>query len=151
MIKHAYIFTVNGNLPVVNTCLQMLDCETNDFYILCDAKWKSEISKDFFQLKNSSIIYLGKKLINWGGYSQVSAVVDLLKEVINSGVKYSYVHFLQGADLPIKSNDEIVSFFEDNYGKEFIDVDVSEAGLKWAEKCCQYKYFFCNNRFYQKN
>lgn len=150
-IKHAYVFTINGNLPIVNACLQMLDYDTNDFYLLCDSKCTIDLEKQLTKLKNGRIVYIGRKLINWGGHSQVSAVMTLLKEVVKSGVMYSYIHFIQGSDLPIKSNDKIVQFFEENRGKEFVDVDNSENGINWAERCCKYKYLFCHNRFYRSN
>ena len=152
-IKHAYIFTLNGNLPVVNTCLQMLDYETNDFYFLCDKKWNGhiEIKSNLIALKRARIRFIDSQIINWGGYSQVSAILLLLKAVLDSGINYSYIHFLQGSDLPIRHNKDIIDFFEKNKGKEFIDVDMRESGLLWAENCCKYRYLFSHNRFYRKN
>lgn len=71
MIKHAYIFTINGNLPVVNACLQMLDYETNDFYFLCDKKWDghTSIKSNLINLTRGHIQYIDSQIINWGGYS----------------------------------------------------------------------------------
>ena len=152
-VKHAYILTINGNLPVVNTCLQMLDYETNDFYFLCDKKWNGHIhiNSNLRTLKRAHIRYLESKVINWGGYSQVSAILTLLKAVLDSGINYSYIHFLQGSDLPIKHNNDIIDFFERNKGKEFINIDMTKSGLLWADSCCKYRYYFSHNRFYRNN
>lgn len=152
-IKHAYIITINGNLPVVNTCLQMLDFASNDFYILCDKKWGGHktILSNLTTLKRASVRYVDSKIINWGGYSQVSAVLQLLMAVVDSGIDYKYIHFLQGSDLPIKNNYQIIDFFEKNKGMEFINIDKSQTGHSWAEYCCKYQYFFSHNRFYRKS
>ena len=137
-IKHAYIITINGNLLVVNTCLEMLDYETNDFYLLCDKKWSknANIKQDIITLKRAHLRFIDSQIINWGGYSQISAILYLLKAVVDSGIDYSYIHFLQGSDLPIKHNSQIIDFFEKNKGREFINIDNSQAGNSWAEYCC---------------
>lgn len=47
-----------------------------------------------------------------GGISQVKAELALFDAVANSGIKYDYIHLLSGADLPIKTQDEIHNFFD---------------------------------------
>lgn len=153
MSKHAYIFTINGNLKVVNTCLELLDYSTNDFYILCDSKWGdiNHVKSQLYNPCNATLRYISSYTINWGAYSQVSAIISLLKIVIASGIEYTYIHFLQGSDLPIKSNDAIISFFEKNSGKEFVNVETAESDIQWANKCCQWRYFLSHNRYYRNS
>lgn len=54
-----------------------------------------------------------------GGYSLIHAELLLLKKAVSVG-RYQHYHLLSGADLPLKSQDDIVAFFEENEGKEFI-------------------------------
>lgn len=86
-MKHAYLFTANGNLKVLASCLRMLDYPSNDFYIIFDRKssrnidlLKSILSK----IEKADVKYLGLKTVNWG--AQVDAVMDLIDSAIKSGV-----------------------------------------------------------------
>ena len=54
-----------------------------------------------------------------GGYSQIRAELILIKKAI-SIEKYQHLHLLSGSDLPIKTQDEIISFFEKWEGTEFV-------------------------------
>lgn len=150
-MKHAYLFTANGNLKVLASCLRMLDYPSNDIYIIFDRKssrnidlLKSLLSK----IEKADVKYLGLKTVNWG-YSQVDAVMDLIDSAIESGVDYQYLHFLQNSDLPIKSNCDILQFFDEHNGEEFVNVERKSSA--WAEKCCQYRYLLSHNRFYRKS
>lgn len=150
--KHAYILTVNSNFQVLNTCLRLLDYESNDFYFVFDKKSfpSVEMAKTKIDVPRfATIKYLNVIEINWGGYSQVAAVLSLIQAVLDSGTDYSFIHFLQNSDLPIKSNVEILRYFEKHSGKEFVNVE--RKSMQWAERSCQYRYFFSHNRFYRKS
>ena len=54
-----------------------------------------------------------------GGASQINAELLLLKKAVSVG-PYQHYHLLSGADLPIKTQDQIVRFFEANKDKEFV-------------------------------
>lgn len=45
-----------------------------------------------------------------GGYSQIDAVLYLIAAATNNSISYEYFHFLQGSDLPIKSQNQIHDF-----------------------------------------
>lgn len=47
----------------------------------------------------------------------------LLKLALTSGEQYQYLHLLTGASFPIKSNQFIFDFFNENDGKQFIGFD----------------------------
>ena len=84
-----------------------------------------------------------------GGYSQVTAVLRLLELAIEKDCQYRYLHFMQGSDLPIKTQDQIHSFFRKNDGKEFVMVEKNRTQM--AVNKTQYRHFFCHNRFFRKN
>lgn len=54
-----------------------------------------------------------------GGISLVNVELLLLKKAISVG-RYQHYHLLSGSDLPIKTQDQIISFFNENMNKEFI-------------------------------
>ena len=54
-----------------------------------------------------------------GGYNAIQCEIELLRLALNTG-NYKRFIFLQGADYPIKSDAEIVEFFNRNSATEFI-------------------------------
>jgi hypothetical protein len=75
--------------------------------------------------------------------------MSLLKEVNHSGIEYSYIHYFQGADIPIKTQDAIHRFFEANDGLEFVMVEKNRGSM--AVNKTHYLHLFCHNRFFRKN
>lgn len=65
----------------------------------------------------------------------------LIEKVINSGVEYDYIHFFQGADIPL-------NYFKENSGTEFVSIEFERKRM--AERKAQYIHLFCHNRFFRK-
>lgn len=152
MNRHAYLIVANSNWNVVSSCLRLIDDERNDVYLLVDRKThltEHQIDALKEHCHKSNVSINNSIIINWGGYSQIRAVLYLLKEAVGSGVVYDYFHFLQGSDLPIKTQNQIHSFFENHSGMEFISVE-KERSMMAYDKCLYY-HFFCHNRFFRKN
>ncbi len=89
------------------------------------------------------------QLVNWASYTIISATLRLLRLAIESGENYAYIHLFQGADLPIRSQDEIHDFFKQNDGMEFVEIDRSRDTM--ARRKALYRHYFCHNRFFRKN
>ena len=121
---HAYMIIAHNQFDLLEKLVKSLDDNRNDIYIHIDAKVKNF---DFDRIKNavkfSSVYFTDRIRITWGDFSQVKCEMILLKTAVenqNNGKQYEYFHLISGVDLPIKSNDYIHSFFENNKGKEFI-------------------------------
>ena len=98
----------------------MLDDPRNDIFIHMDSKNQSYNEDEITRyVGNSNVYHTQRTSVTWGGYSQINSELLLIKKAVNTG-KYQHYHLLSGADLPIKTQDEIVRFFEENEGKEFI-------------------------------
>ena len=72
---------------------------------------------------NPQVQVLEKRVpVHWGGYSSVEATVNLFRAAISWGGGQSFDRFviLQGLEYPIKTNQEIHAFFEENTEREFI-------------------------------
>lgn len=119
MKKHAYLIIAHDNFYVLEKSLQLIDDERNDIYIHVDKKSKDFDFSYFNNIcKKSKVKFIKRIKVYWGGYSQVQCELNLLKESIKN--KYEYYHLLSGCDLPIKDQDYIHNYFNDNRGTEFI-------------------------------
>lgn len=79
-----------------------------------------------------------------GGYSQIAAELRLIKFAIDTGIEYSFLHYLQNSDLPIKRHEEIIRFFEESREKEFVNIVFGWNERLWRAKYCN---LFCQNRW----
>ena len=147
MSKHAYLIVANTNFKIIEICLKMIDDSRNDIYIIFDAKSRvsSEVREKLKAIPKYSKLQFEKDIkINWAGYSQIQAVINLIKAANRSEEKYEYVHLFQGSDIPIKSQDEIHSFFEKNKGYQFVQVEKNRKEM--AQQKSWYRHYFCHNR-----
>ena len=98
----------------------MLDHPQNDIFIHMDAKNKLYNPSDTLKLVKFSNIYHTRRIkVAWGGYSQIEAELILLEASTENG-SYEHYHLLSGADLPIKKQEDIIAFFEEHHGLEFV-------------------------------
>lgn len=137
---HAYLIIAYNDFELLKCLIRMLDYPYNDIYIHIDKKSKKFKQNDFIGItKYSKLYFIKREKVYWGGYSQVNCEINLLKSAKNRK-SYSYYHLLSGADLPIKSIEEIYNFFENNLGKEFISFDVENE--KNGEFLDRIKYYY---------
>lgn len=106
---------------ILKLLLSRLDNSNNDFFVHLDKKSPIDTAEIASVLKQSKIVFIERKRIAWGGYSQIDCEMRLLERAV--GGNYDYYHLLTGVDLPLKSNDEIDRFFRQNNGAEFISFD----------------------------
>lgn len=99
--------------------LQMLDDPRNDIYLHMDAKNVAFKDTDLPSLGNASLHQIHRISVSWGGYSLVRCEMMLFEAACSNG-PYAYYHLISGQDLPIKTQDQIHSFFSRNAGKEFV-------------------------------
>ena len=143
MKKHAYLIMAHTQPELLKKLLERLDDERNDIYLHIDSKAKDyPISDVAAVLKKSKCIVTERTDVKWGSYSQIHCEMVLLKEAVKT--EHSYYHLLSGMDLPIKSQDEIHTFFDEYAGLEFVDEDLPEINQSALSRV---KYF---HTFYGK-
>ncbi len=86
-----------------------------DLYVHIDKKSKLNI-KSFDNVK----VYK-KFRVQHAGISQVITTLFLIEEAFKNN--YDRFVFISGQDIPLKSNKEIINFFEENKNKEFISFE----------------------------
>ncbi|TVX79122.1 beta-1,6-N-acetylglucosaminyltransferase [Peribacillus simplex] len=117
-LKMAYAIQCHTNSEQVNRLIESLDDENIDFFIHVDQK--SDILKNITVKDN--VFILRKRIdVQWGGFSQVEATLELLKAIKCKDEEYAYVHLISGQDFPIKSKDDIQQFFRETGGSQFIE------------------------------
>lgn len=117
MKKHAYLIMAHGDWTLLSKLLQTLDDPRNDLFVHIDAKAHFSPA-DVYVPKQAGCTYIQRLDVNWGGDSQIKCELALLQEAVKNC--YAYYHLLSGADLPLKSQDEIHHFFLINQGKNYI-------------------------------
>lgn len=118
MKKHAYLIMAHNNFSVLEKLLLLLDDARNDIYIHIDKKTMNfNYAKIREIIKKSNLFFTEQIDVYWGDYSQIEAEMILLKSSFKE--EYEYYHLLSGVDMPLKTQDEIHDFF-DNNGNDYI-------------------------------
>lgn len=141
MGRHAYLIMAHKHFSLLQKELLLLDDKRNDIYIHIDQDaGKIDTEAIISGVHASRVFFIPRIKINWGGYSIAQCTINLIKAAIKNE-DYQYYHLLSGADLPIKTQDEIHAFFQRENGKEFVSFDRPEPSKKELQRVKQY-YFF---------
>lgn len=110
--KHAYLIMAHNNFYCLEKLLMLLDDARNDIFLHIDAKVKNFDFAKFQSLcTRANVIYPEKRInVQWGTQSQVKTEMLLFETASACGL-YHYYHLISGADLPLKTQDEIHAFF----------------------------------------
>ncbi len=143
---HAYMIIAHNQFELLEKLIRALDDVRNDIYVHIDAKVMDFDFEHFKGItKHSGVVFINdRESIAWGDSSMVKAEMKLLESAVNNEHKekpYSYYHLISGVDLPIKSNDEIHAFFDDNQGKEFVHYTDNEVGESSVNRLRYYHFF----------
>lgn len=125
MSRHAVCIMAHKNAEQLNILLHLLDHSQIDIYIHLDSKSCINPQMDIEQPKFSKLIFVPRHDTRWGDISLVETEMELFRAVHNSGIHYERVHLISGQDLPVKTIDYILEYFEkeENKDKEFISID----------------------------
>ena len=119
LARHAYLIAAHDNDYVVKRLLGLLDDPRNDIFIHVDKRAKNfDVASLSSCCRESMIEVIPRRRVFWGHFSQIDATLDLFREAIRGS--HDYYHLISGADLPIKTQDEIHAFFASHQGKEFV-------------------------------
>jgi hypothetical protein len=145
----------HSQFELLEKLITALDDERNDIYVHIDAKVSGFDFERFAGVaKHSRVVFTPERIdVTWGDYSQVRCEMLLLKTAIdgeNAEKPYDYYHLLSGADLPIKSNDGIHAFFDENAGKEFIHHTSDTVNERDAARIRYYHFFRHRRNFFNK-
>lgn len=139
---HAFLIAAHNNWGQLGDLLSMLDNELSDIYIHIDKKVQFRVEDRDALIKRtqfSKVTFCERYSVSWGGDSLINATLSLLKEATKK--KHEYYHLISGADLPLKSINEIEVFFKENRGKEFVQFVPNEYQEEF-QKRIKYYWFW---------
>jgi hypothetical protein len=145
MSKHAYLIMEHSNLPVAQAALRMIDDPRNDVFIYIDG---NEVHQSDFVAKYSHVYFLEQHIdVFWADFMQVE--MALIELAVTTG-HYGYYHLLTDAGLPIKTQDQIHEFF-DNDPNQMIYMHVNCHTFKSIQRQCGVKYPFFKSKKFRHN
>lgn len=126
-MKHAILMIAFHNVEFIANQLKKYD---EDFLIFIHWDRKADLTDDDRKLLLSfpNVVYLDQVYsVNWASYSIVRATLELCKEALKyPGIEY--LHLISDADAILKDAETFKTFFQINYGKNFINYHPYEGG-----------------------
>ncbi|WP_270546426.1 beta-1,6-N-acetylglucosaminyltransferase [Butyricimonas paravirosa] len=125
MDKIAYLVMCHKNEQQVMTLINSLVDKYADVYVHVDKKnteLYQKLSENFNKIPSVNLLE-ERVAVFWGGFSQLRAIIGLIKAVVKSGTRYSYVSLISGQDLLIKPHLQFYKYLERCYPKEFIELE----------------------------
>lgn len=118
--RHAYLILVHNCPRLLQVLIDMIDDERNDIYLHVDGKANIGQFANIRATKSKLIFTAQRIKVYWGNDSMINAEYVLFETAHRCG-PYSYYHLLSGVDLPLKNQEYIHHFFDEEYrGHEFV-------------------------------
>ena len=112
-MKHAYLIMAHNQFLSLKELVSVLDDGRNDIFIHFD---KKVMVLPDLQTRFSQLVILEDRVnVIWGDVSQIKAEYALYKAAFEPG-KYAYYHLISGVHFPLKSNDDLRQWFDDQHG-----------------------------------
>lgn len=136
--KHAYMIMAHNDFAILIEILSQLDHERNDIFLHIDKKTVSfPESQIRAAVQKGNLFLIPRMSISWGGYSQIECELQLMKCAVEAG-HHEYYHMSTGATYPLIPSDEILEFFDQHKGYEFIGYDNSR---DYSGRVKRYNFF----------
>jgi len=120
-MRIAFLNLCHTDAPMVaRVSSKLARCDDFDMYIHVDRK--SDIGPFTAALSGIPRVCFTDERVDvyWGGFNAIKATVALLRQAMGSGRRYDYFMTLQNLDYPIRSNEDIIGYFDSHAGVEFI-------------------------------
>lgn len=151
MDRHAYCIIAHNDFYCLKTLVSLLDDERNDIIIIQDKKTPPNFFSNITTKKSRLIKPKQFQLIDirWGDKSLVQAELLAFELALNYG-KYSFIHLLSGVDLPLKTQDEIHSYFQSLPPNSNL-VGLSQGELNRRDLSEKVNYYHVLTRYYKSS
>lgn len=141
-MKHAFLIIAHNEPEIFKVLVSLLDHKDCDIFVHIDRKTDMNLFRDV-KTQFSEVYFIeDRNEVMWGRYSQIQTEIKLFRTAHSRGI-YSYYHLMSGVDLPIKPIGQIVDWFENNKGYEYLGGKPAE---KKYHKRMQRKYFFVTRK-----
>jgi len=133
----AYLVMAHDTPAHLRRLVSGLSTETSEFFVHLDRKARLP---GFADVTGSRVHFTKKRCaVYWGDFSQVEAILTLIRAVLANDRGFDRLVLLSGADYPVRSAGYIEDFFGRNAATEFINVvPMSEAVGKPISRLTNY-------------
>ena len=140
--KHAYCIIAHNEPEILRTLVRALDHPLNDIFIHIDAKADLGLFSDI-SCRHSRLVFLEKRLsVRWGHPSQIACELLIFEQARQAG-HYAYYHLLSGVDLPLKSQEYIHHFLDEEHpGRILVSYTDAPDDLQDVRFKTQYHHLF---------
>lgn len=139
-MRHAYLIMAHEYNFCLRSLIKCIDDKRNDIYVHVDKKARYFPFEELRKAVSFSRIFFVKRTnSNWASFGLVRAELVLL-ETAAKEEKYAYYHLLSGADLPLKSQNDIHKYFQEYSGYQFVEYVKNDQDYDRI----QYSYFLQN-------
>lgn len=111
MKKHAVCVMAHKNWAQLDDLIDTLGTKFVDVFLHIDKKSRDDFdlyAKEHHFSRHTNVCLINSRPVDWGGYFQLLAELDLFKKVLEKCDNYEYVHLISGQDFPLMSMEQIV-------------------------------------------
>lgn len=119
-MKLAYLISAYMEPEQLGNIIRALDTKEAGFFIHVDGKSDIQPFLNNCPQKENVVFVEERERVCWGGFTQVHAIMKMLKCALASPSAYERFISMTGTDYPIMSNEAIQNFFVGNRDKEMI-------------------------------
>jgi hypothetical protein len=149
-MQKAYLILAHKYPSQLYRLYRALNDEYSAFFIHIDRK--ADITKFQRLIVDQDVQWVDRVEANWGEFSLVEAVLNLLNAAKDSGKVFDRIILLSGQDYPIKSNETINEYLRQSGQSNFIEYHALPAHEKWKPNGGLYRVnkYFLGLRFRQR-
>jgi len=149
-MQKAYIILAHKYPSQLFRLYKALNDEFSTFFFHIDKK--ADITKFQRLITDPEVNWVDRVEANWGEFSLVEAVLNLLHAVKDLGKKFDRIILLSGQDYPIKSNHTINEYLRRSAQSNFIEYHSLPDSAKWKPNGGLYRVnkYFLGLRFHQR-
>ena len=122
-MRIAYIVLAHQYPDQLVRLIHRLNTETASFFVHIDRKTDSSLYQRVVSEVGSlpNVYFLKRYRCYWGEWGHVSATLEGIKAILQSGTLFDYVILLTGQCYPLKANHEIETFLEAHSGSSCME------------------------------
>lgn len=121
-MKIAYLIMTHENPKLLQRMIRTLSFGDDEcaFFIHLDRKTPSE---KFSGVTGQNVWFIENRIaVYWGEFSQVEAILTLIRQAVESAKEYDYFFLITGSCYPLRTGGYIRKFLETNQGSEFMEI-----------------------------
>lgn len=144
-MKVAILIQAHKNPQQVARLCKALAHPDIDIFMHLDAK--TDIAS--FKALIPQVIMVKKRInVLWGGFSQVKATINSLRQIKQCGVKYNYVALISGQDYPVITPSRLIETLRRGGNQEYLSHATMdfEYPNNTADKVLHYHFILTNRR-----